>query len=330
MTFIIALILTASAALFIRHRLQRKKKKEARRKQERWSIGLYEGADPVTLIPMKEIVNPILKPDTDINARFIADPFMIMHNGEYWLFFEVMNSRRNKGEIGCARSFDLKKWNYHGIILRERFHLSYPSVFEHEGKIYMVPECAKSNAVRLYRANTFPGDWQHETSLIKGNRHRLPLLDPSIFYHEGLWYLFTYRRKTQNLHLFTSPSLTGEWKEHPKSPVVNGSPHFARPGGRIVKGCNQIYRFAQDGIPHYGSKVWAFRITELSENAYLEEQVPDRPVIQAGNEEWNNSGMHTVDAHQQETGRLIAFVDGLEHKKMNRRANKNARNKSKP
>lgn len=312
---IFSLILAATSALVIWRHLQRQRKKEARRKRERWSIGIFEGHNPVTLVPPQEIINPVLKPEdvTDVEARFIADPFLIKHNTEYWLFFEVMNSRTNKGEIGCARSRDIKTWNYHGIALRERFHLSYPCVFEFEGGIYMIPESAKSNAVRLYKATAFPGEWRYETSLIRGNRHSTPLLDPSIFRHEGNWYLFTHARKTRSLHLFTSPSLTGKWKEHPKSPVLKGCSHFARPGGRVVYDAPYLYRFAQDGVPRYGSKAWGFMITELTPATYHEEQLPGEPVVKAGNEPWNNAGMHTVDPHRMENGRWIAAVDGMEN-----------------
>ncbi|HWQ25377.1 MAG TPA: hypothetical protein VN367_01215 [Chlorobaculum sp.] len=301
-------------AIFTRHRLKRNRAKKLRRNSELWSIGLYEGPDPVTLAPAIGITNPILtaRDVTDAEARFVADPFMIMRDGQFHLFFEVLNDRRNTGEIGYARSRDLKSWEYLGIVLKERFHLSYPYVFEHEGKIYMIPECAKSNAVRLYRASAFPSRWEYVTSLISGKKRHSPLLDPSIVRHNGHWYLFSYARKLNNLHLFTSADLKGPWKEHPESPVVEASQSFARPGGRVVDHDGSLYRYAQDGLPRYGSKAWAFRITELTPESYREEPCPGGPVISEGSDPWRNAGMHTVDAHRMENGRWIAFVDGLE------------------
>ena len=249
-----------------------------------------------------------------MKARFVADPFMIEHDGEFHLFFEVLNSKREKGEIGCARSRNLKEWQYGGIVLRERFHLSYPSIFLHDGEIYMLPECADSHEVRLYKAATFPERWEYAATLIRSKKRYPPLLDPSILHHEGRWYLFSNARKVNDLHLFTSDALCGPWTEHPQSPLLIASPHFARPGGRVVRDGDKLYRYAQDGIPNYGSKVWAFRITELSKDSYREEQVAGGPVIQPGEEGWNNRGMHTVDAHQQQKGEWIALVDGLELK----------------
>ena len=320
LTVTLALLLFAATTPLILYRLKRNRRKRLQRDREIWSIGIYKGPSPILIGPAADIKNPIFTAQqvTDIKARFVADPFMIKHEGEFHLFFEVLNTKREKGEIGCARSSNLKEWQYGGIVLRERFHLSYPSIFLHDGEIYMLPECADSHEVRLYKAAAFPNRWQYAATLIKSKKRYPPLLDPSIIHHEGRWYLFSNARKVNDLHLFSSDALCGPWTEHPQSPVLTASPHFARPGGRVVRDGDNLYRYAQDGIPNYGSKVWAFRITELSKGSYREEQVDGGPVIQAGiqagEKGWNNRGMHTVDAHQQENGEWIALVDGLELK----------------
>ena len=317
LTITLTLLLFAATTPLILYRLKRNRKKRLQRDREIWSIGIYEGPSPLLLDPTADFNNPVFTAEqvTDVQARFVADPFMIEHNGEYHLFFEVLNSKREKGEIGYARSSNLKEWQYDGIVLRERFHLSYPFVFFHDGNIYMIPECADAHEIRLYKASMFPHRWEYAATLIKSKKRYPPLLDPSIIYHEGRWYLFSNARKLNDLHLFSSDVLLGPWTEHPQSPILTASPHFARPGGRIVWDGEALYRYAQDGIPNYGSKVWAFRITELSITSYREEQVAGGPIIQpgiqAGEEGWNNRGMHTVDAHQQEKGKWIALVDGL-------------------
>ena len=313
--FLIFIFCAANLALLVKHRLKRRKKKLQRQNNEIWSIGIYEGTNPLTFTPALGITNPILTAHdvTDAEALFVADPFMIEHNGEYHLFFELLNKKQNKGEIGHAFSCDLKTWKYTGIVLKEKFHLSYPYVFNYDDNVYMIPESAKSKSVRLYKAVSFPRIWEPVATILKGNKRSTPLLDPSILFHNDHWYLFTYTRKGHNLHLFIANTLTGPWKEHPKSPVISGNDHFARPGGRIIKDDDIIYRYAQDGFPHYGSKVWGFRITELTPKTFREEQHPGEPVIQAGNELWNNSGMHTVDPHKMNSGHWIAIVDGLEN-----------------
>lgn len=313
---ITAILLFTGLGLYVNYRVKRLQKKQQRQQNEIWSIGLYEGPEPVTLSPAAGVRNPILTASdvTDVPARFVADPFMAKRNGQFHLFFELLNMKRNTGEIGHAVSNDLKTWRYTRVVLKERFHLSYPYVFEHDGEMYMIPECAKSKSIRLYRAGSFPEGWRQIATLLKGNKHKVPLLDPSVICHNGHWYLFSYMRKMNNLHLHVAESLTGPWREHPASPIFRNSDHFARPGGRVIRDGTILYRFAQDGLPYYGSKVWGFRITELTPTSYYEEAVSETPVIQAGPESWNNMGMHTIDAHKMPDGRWIALVDGLEDK----------------
>jgi hypothetical protein len=310
---LLSLIVAATTPLIV-YRLKRNRKKRLKTEGEIWSIGIYEGPSPTAIYPHAGIKNPVLSAQdvTDVNARFVADPFMVKQGGKFHLYFEVLNSKRNKGEIGYAQSSDLKNWKYCSIVLRERFHLSYPYVFVHDEELYMLPECAESNEIRLYKSIKSPDRWDYVSTLIRSKKRYPPLLDPSICNHEGRWYLFSNARMLNNLHLFTASTLSGPWVEHPQSPIVVASIHYARPGGRIVRHNGQLYRFSQDGAPRYGSKVWAFRITELSVNSYSEELIPDGPVIQAGSEAWQRNGMHTVDAHQQENGQWIVLVDGLE------------------
>jgi hypothetical protein len=317
-SFNIALLLTSllivAIVLLVMARYRKHcKKKILRRNRETWSIGIYEGKSPLELSLPKGITNPVLtaKDVSDISARFVADPFMIKNNTGYHLFFEVLNNKRNMGEIAYAFSHNGLQWNYRKVILQERFHLSYPYVFMVDGEYYMIPECMGSGGIQLYRATHFPDEWQHSATLIKGKDRFSPTVDPSIIYCHNRWYLFSYAGKSKNLHLFSAETITGPWKEHPKSPVVRNSPHFARPGGRVILYHGAIYRYAQDEVPNYGTKVWAFRITELTENTYREELASEEPVVQPGHEYWNKDGMHTVDPHQRESGEWFALVDGF-------------------
>jgi hypothetical protein len=316
--FTTILLFTLVMSPVVAKAIRRRKKILLQQKQETWSIGIYEGPSPVKLSSPKGLKNPILTAAcvTDIKARFVADPFMIRNSDGFHLFFEVMNEKRNTGEIAYAYSRDCVQWEYRRVVLKERFHLSYPYVFFWEGVYYMIPECRTSWGIQLYKATQFPDSWQRVATLVKGSRSYCPLLDPSIIRHENRWYLFGYarksgRKKVHNLHLFSADTLTGPWAEHPQSPVISSNPHHARPGGRIVAADGALYRYAQDGVPNYGSKVWAFRITTLTQELYREIPAPDGPVLQAGNESWNNAGMHTVDPHQLTDGQWFAFVDGL-------------------
>jgi hypothetical protein len=63
--------------------------------EETWSIGIYEGSDPFKMSPVTDIKNPVLtaKDVTDVDAIFVADPFIIADNNKYYMFFEVLNKK---------------------------------------------------------------------------------------------------------------------------------------------------------------------------------------------------------------------------------------------
>jgi hypothetical protein len=278
-----------------------------------WSIGIFVGESPFVLSPALNVDNPVLTGDSvsDVPACFVADPFMLKVKGTWYMFFEVMNLRSGKGEIGLAVSQDGLQWKYHQIVLTEPFHLSYPYVFEYDSQYYMVPESHRANSVRLYRAVHFPTRWSYVGDLLTGGE----FMDSSVFLFNDRWWLLTDRGGPPNyagiLHLFSAADLMGPWAEHPKSPVIYAEPHIARPAGRVLVTGDSVIRYTQDCAPIYGAEVRAFEITKLTTMDYQERHVPQNPVLVAGGAGWNESGMHHVDPHILDDGRWLACVDGF-------------------
>lgn len=276
-----------------------------------WSIGLYSGPSPLSLSPLDHPQNPVITriDVTDVAAGFVADPFMIIADKTWYMFFEVWNRRRGCGEIGLAVSGDGRRWTYRQIVLTEPFHLSYPYVFEWSGTYYMVPESYKAGAVRLYRAVDFPLRWQLERILLQGET----LLDPSVFRYKHRWWMFLETDPNfhwDTLRLFYANELAGPWKEHVKSPIVSRNPHTARPAGRVLVLNDRIIRFAQDCYPHYGMEVRPFEVTELTHDGYFERELPESPLLTASGRGWNAVGMHHIDVCQENATNWIACVDG--------------------
>jgi len=278
------------------------------KKSARWSIGIYTGTSPVDLRSPASLVNPVLTAEhvKDVPATFVADPFMLKHNSEWYMFFEVLNSYTDQGNIAFATSEDALSWVYRGVVLHEPFHLSYPYIFRAGQDFYMIPESYQAASVRLYKALDFPTQWVFVKTLLAGQ----PYVDPSVFQYREHWWMFTANLANDTLRLHYSPRLEGPWTEHPASPIVNGDPHIARPGGRVLTAGRQILRYAQDDHPKYGHQVWAFEITELSTTSYQERRVSEVPVVKASGTGWNGNRMHHVDAHQIAENEWIACVDG--------------------
>lgn len=271
-----------------------------------YSIGIYSGSSPFELRQPEDISNPILtgRDVTDIDATFVADPFMIVEKDRYYMFFEVLNRANKQGDIGYAESLDGKKWEYKKIIIDEPFHLSFPYVFKWEGSYYLIPESNKDLSIRLYQATSFPGKWQFVKNLINNHQY----VDPAIFRHKDKWWLFCSESTNDTLHLYYASDLLGNWTPHSKNPIVKSNKHIARPGGRVFTYNDHLYRLTQDDEPTYGIQVFALEITDLSETSY-EERLVKNPIVAMSGSGWNAGGMHTVDPHFVQD-RWMAAVDG--------------------
>jgi len=273
-----------------------------------WSIGIYQGRSPLDLQACGH--NPVLTSAmvTDVPAEFVADPFMISHRGSWFLFCEVFNGFTCKGEIALAQSLDGLRWRYHGVVLRDPYHLSYPCVFPWGDSIFMIPETFAAEAVRLYRADPFPDRWSFLGDLVQGAH-----ADATFLAHDGHCYLFACRKPHQQetLSLYHAELPAGPWLPHPCSPVVREDRRRARPAGRIVSWHGHLLRFAQDCVPVYGSRVRAFQITELTPTTYRECECPGGPVLAGSGLGWNAARMHHLDPHPVAENQWLACVDGF-------------------
>jgi len=273
-----------------------------------YAIGIYlsSSTEPFDFSG-QELPNPVLTRNdvTDVPAMFVADPFLIHENDEYYMFLEVWNLSTNQGDIAVAVSQDGRQWTYRQIVLDEPYTLSYPCVFKWNGGYYMIPETRGTESIRLYRADGFPSRWSFVKTLVEGAMYR----DSTIFQHVDKWWLFSVTGPSDTLHLFYADSPLGPWAEHPQSPVVAGDPDHARPGGNVLVWDDRLVRFAQDCFPYYGNQVWAFEITQLTLEAYQERKVGPRPILK-GCDNWNTLGMHQLSALRLRDGRWVAAVDG--------------------
>lgn len=279
------------------------------RKEQRWSIGIYVGESPFDLVSAENINNPVLTAEdiTDVSADLVADPFMVRENYTWHMFFEVMNTHTNQGDIGLAISNDGFNWIYKQIILDEPFHLFYPYVFKWKNEYYMVPESYQANSIRLYKAVDFPTQWSFVGTLLDGRDY----VDPSIFHFNDTWWLFTTSTTSDILRLYYADKLMGPWTEHPQSPIIIGDANIARPGGRVLLFDDQIVRYTQDDIPTYGNQVLVFEITKLTTTSYEEKEVSGNPILKASGTDWNTNGMHHIDPHQIGENEWVASVDGF-------------------
>lgn len=227
---------------------------------------------------------------SDLDALLVADPFLLNHREQQWIFFEAMRRDDRRGVIAAARVNGDLAVTYHGIVLEESFHLSYPQVFEHDGEIWMLPESARNHELRLYRATRFPDGWICVKTLFRGHR----FVDSTLFQHGGRWWMFT---TTNNmLHLYFAEDLLGPWHSHPANPLRANDARLGRCGGRVVAHENRLYRIAQDGTAYYGHSLRATEIITLDEQSFEERELEHSPILAPRKGSWRPFGCHHLDA----------------------------------
>jgi len=161
----------------------------------------------------------------------------------------------------------------------------------------------------MYKASKFPTEWSFVGNIKSG----ASFLDASIFRHADKWWLFTETNPQHNfdtLRLYYADELLGSWIEHPKSPIITGNAHIARPGGRVLVMNDKIIRYTQDCQPDYGTQLRAFEITELTTTSYQEREIDQNLVLKPTGVGWNGAGMHHIDPHLLHEEQWIACVDG--------------------
>jgi hypothetical protein len=261
--------------------------------REQWLIAYRYGNGPINgdLDGFTRIIPP---PD-----RTWADPFVVERNGRHFIFFEELPFAAGKAHISVIELDRDGKWSAPRRVLERDHHLSYPFVFEHEGSLYMVPETAQKRTVELYRCEEFPARWRLEKVLLEGVR----LADATLHRGAERWWMFANaapgasRSFDDELYLFHSERLLGEWRPHARNPVKSDA-RCARPAGRLYWHGGALYRPAQICAPLYGAGVSINRVLRLTPHEYAERQVerllPERSRGLLGLHTVNRAGELTV------------------------------------
>lgn len=212
---------------------------------------------------------------------FLADPFGVERGGGLHLLCEYFDYRSGLGRI-CAIEFAERRFSTRPIdALTLPVHMSYPCLVEDAGETYCVPETYSANEIALYRAVDFPREWSKVAVLVE----RFPGVDPTVFRHDGRWWLTCTRRGVEEdaeLWVWYADNLRGPWAPHAGNPVkvdVRG----ARPGGTPFVREGALYRPAQDCSRRYGWRIVIQRVTRLTPTEFSEEPAavlepsPDSP-----------------------------------------------------
>lgn len=94
-----------------------------------------------------------------------ADPLGFEYNERLYLFMEIFDRKARKGFIGVSVVEESGVILPPEKVIQEEWHLSFPFVFVHQEKIYMLPESSGSGKLWLYRCRNFPYQWEAVSSV---------------------------------------------------------------------------------------------------------------------------------------------------------------------
>ncbi|ALN92613.1 glucosamine inositolphosphorylceramide transferase family protein [Lysobacter gummosus] len=228
-----------------------------------------------------------------------ADPFGVPGDDRR-VYCEVYDYRDGFGRIEAVELGD-----GHSIVdaapaqLKLPGHISYPYLFEHEGRVYAVPETAARKKCELYEIDK-TGQWRFVAVLLDG----VAAADASLFvWNDLFWLAYTdlAMGPFDNLCLSYSEELRGPWKPHLRNPVKVDH-RSSRPAGTPFVHEGVLYRPAQDCGSGYGQAAVINRVSLCTPQRYREEVVRHCRPDPCGR---NPHGLHTVSAWGERT-----LVDG--------------------
>jgi hypothetical protein len=249
---------TARHAVAVAGRVARRKLHEAAR-QYQWFLGLRPR--PADRLPQDDSRpwRPVIPPPD----RSYADPFVFRHAEHTYVFFEEFIHRTRLGRLAVGRLGPDGALCDVEPVLPCPHHTSYPYVFRHDGRVFMIPESGDARRVTLFAATRAPIEWEPVATLLEG----IDAVDATVHAHGGmLWMWLTVRDET---FLYSSDRIDSGWTPHPCNPVVADA-RTARPAGRPFKIGDRLIRPSQNGAERYGGRVVFNEVCVLTSDAYRE------------------------------------------------------------
>ncbi len=240
----------------------------------RYSIAYtYHNDHTKSLDAYKEIPNP--------KGRFLADPFVFEHNKSNYIFVEDLFYSDEKGRISAIK-IEEDKHEFLGIVLEEKFHLSYPFIFKEEDDIYMIPESHKNNDIRLYKCLEFPMKLKLEKVMMSD----ISAADTTVIKKNNLWFMLTnicsagFDDHQSELHIFYSEDL----KSNSWNSIRSGNPVIFDP----LKGRNGGIFYHKDNI---------YRINQVHEHAFYGKSFKINEILNISSDEYIEKELMCVDAN---------------------------------
>ena len=199
-------------------------------------------------------------------GQWIADPFMYEYGGMHYLFVEQYFEDKGRAGIGFFQ-FENGVPTNNQVIIENDYHMSYPCVFNHKGKHYIIPESSANNTIDLYVAESFPSSWSHKATLLQGEKY----VDSTVYQNGDEVYLLSYKKEDSIWKLVLFGLDVEECKLNKITEVVF-TKNTGRPAGFLYFD-KKLYRPAQDCSRKYGEALIINEVDKICSNGYKEHSV---------------------------------------------------------
>lgn len=242
-------------------------------------------------------------------SSYYADPFVITTSKDTYLFFESYDYKSGRGHISAALKSE--KFKVVHIVLEKPFHLSYPFVFEYDGKVYCLPEANESNRLTLYRFDEDKLALAEDCVLLDG----IKAVDSTLCFRDGKWNLFLTQKDfaSVKLYRFIANDLRGPYQAYYNNPVKIDCGD-ARMAGAFIDLGDRLLRPAQRCVRYYGTAVCLNEVSEMSDDRYSEVVITH---IVPFSKSHFGRGLHTLNGNDSMTvfdGKRFSFtIAGMFH-----------------
>ncbi len=246
---------------------------------------------------------------------FIADPFFWPGRPEV-LLCETYLHRTGLGELSVLTIHAGAITQSEPMSIGISSHLSYPSTWSEDGRVFCLPEMAASRRQVLYELCS--GMAPKPLCVITED---VGMADPTLMKVDGLYwiaYTDTSIGTYDNLCLLHAERLEGPWRPHLKNPVKIDA-RSCRPGGTPFWVDGRLYRPAQDCSREYGGALIVNQIEVCTLDEYRE--VPAAMLLPDPTGPFPD-GMHTLsfaDGRAVIDGKRVSYHPSILFHKMFRR-----------
>lgn len=203
-----------------------------------------------------------------------ADPFICKFNDEYYVFMEVFMNDKGYAGIGYSKLIN-GKLTKPEIVIDSGYHMSFPSIYEYNGKLIMIPETCAKDLIQIFECTDFPKKWE-PASIISDNK---TFYDSVLFKNDDKYYLFSSQPTDvmygSKLFLISLNEQNGSFSVSDIKPISEDN-KVSREAGKNILHNGKLYRVAQDcSNKDYGHALEFLEIQELGPDKYSEQHIQE-------------------------------------------------------